>query len=292
MNYKQIQEKVSSGGNKVKIFGFIFLLVGVFILFTICFSSLNWNMKKSNYEKQYISTNNKLLTYEKENQIIYIEKIYNIYNEQISLSLPSNKTAISYCEKNDPTKCIYFDMNNSMEQAILDPIKYIFVSIFLISIGVFFISTVKHKNNPNTTLNPIFLFSLILFLIGIAIFMYQINLAIKFLNLKSQNNVVDAKIYSEIYNISRNNNMYKPVAEYYVNNQKYIYVSSLYISGTLYKDMNKSIKLYYDIDNPSNALENKNPIDIPLFIISLFFIIITFPVIFMKKQLEKKHNKN
>jgi len=294
MNYTEYQKNVAKAGSgKVaKIFGWFFLIAGIMVFLVNGISAISWNMNKGNYEKQYVTSSVGDLNYELKGETIYIEKLFNTDNEEITLKLPDKQTAIVYCEKSNPSNCIYFNMDNTIDQSTLNPIISLFISLFLIAMGLYFVLTKKYADQKKVSTNPLFTFFLFLFLMGTGCIIYQIYSTINYLSLKSQNNVTTATIYSEIYNKGADNDVYKPVASYYVNGEKYIYVKDLYIKGSLQENENKTFELYYDKSNPNKVSEKKTPIDIKILLIGVGFTIFGSIGLFRKKKMEENIAKS
>jgi hypothetical protein len=271
MNYTKYQKTVANiGEGKVaKVFGWLFIGLGIYIILSSIFPIINWNLKKGNYDKQYIATSDDSLIYEFDGETIYIDNLYNTDGEKIVLELPDKQTGIAYCEKNNPKNCIYFDLNNSFDDGTLNPAMPVFASLFLLSIGLYFILTLKLQDKEEESLKPLIALFLSLFLLGVSALTYQAYLAVNYLSLKSQNNVTTATIYSEIFKYSGTNRTYKPVASYYIDGEKYIYVKDFYIKGSLEENESKTFELYYDSNDFNKVSEKKNPINITLLLVGI-----------------------
>lgn len=296
MQYNEYQEKVNGkfGGKIWRTIGWFLVIVGVLNGLNYGNRMLKWNKEKENYNMQYVYSNMGNLEYELNNEIIYIEKIYNTDYEEITLSIPEQKTIIMYCEKDNPSVGIYFDMNNSIDNGILNPMMNLIITFFIIGFGVFFI--MFFRPNVTTSVKSLVLVATAAFLMGTMIFGSEVTSIIKYIDLKSKDNIIEATIYSEIYNGNENpnseNNKYKPVAHYYVDGEKYIYVDKYYINGTLDENLYSTIEMYYDDENPENALKVDNSINILMLIIGMFFMIFTAPFVFFRKKIEERNKKN
>jgi len=273
----------------LKIFGWIFLIAGILVFVTTLSTYLNWKSKENNYTKQYVYSSEDNLYYDVNNNKILVKKIYNTSDEIIELNLPKQTTAIMYCLKNNINECIYFDMDSTTDQGMLNPFMSIVISLFLTSMGLFFIINEKNKNKDKiTSLSNVFVFFVCLFVFGIGLFVWQIYNMINYYNLKNDHNITTATIYSEIYNIGGSNDLYKPVSYYYVDNQKYIYVNDSYINGNLEDNIGKTFDLYYDKNNPNKVSKKENPVNFLMLIVGIAVMAISFPTVFMKKKIEKE----
>lgn len=268
----------------------------VSIVFIVSLSTYgSWKLKEDNYNKQYVYSSYGNLYYENNNDRTYVETIYDTNNEIIELDIPNEKTVIMYCLKENPSECIYFDMNNSVDQGILNPILNIFVTLLLMAMGLFFIMNTrkpKEDTEEKTSLNSIYLFYVFLFACGIGVLIWQIYNAVNYFNLKNDLNVTTATIYSEIYNAGAENDLYKPVSYYYVDNQKYIYINDSYVDGSLEDNIGTTFELYYNENNPAEVAKKENPIDIWMIIIGILFVAFSTPFVFFKNQMEKRIDKN
>ncbi len=294
MNYNEINKSV--GKSKVaKIFGWIFLIAGILVFITTLSTYIGWKSKENNYNKQYVYSSYGNLYYENNNDKIYVKTIYDTNNEVINLDIPNEKTVIMYCSKENMSECIYFDMNNSLDQGILNPFINIIAILFLISIGLFLMINTRiqkdDKGEEKSSLNSIYMLYVFLFVLGAGALIGQIYNAVNYFKLKNNLNVTTATIYSEIYNIGSENDLYKPVSYYYVDNQKYIYVDS-YIEGNLEDNIGTTFELYYNKNNPSEVSKKENPINIMITIIGIGFVAFSTPFIFFKSKMEKRIDKN
>lgn len=294
MDLNEINKSI--GKSKIaKIIGFIFLIAGVLVFIATLSTYLNWKLKEENYNKQYVYSSYGNLYYEMNNTKIYVSKIYNTDLEIIKLEIPNHKTAIMYCSKDNPSECIYFDLNNSVDRGMLNPFMQFLVSLFCFAAGSFLVTDITKKdkkNIENSLLSNIYLFYVFFFMVGVGMFTWQVYNSINYFKLKPSNDVTTATIYSEIYNIGKENDLYKPVSYYYVNNQKYIYVSDAYISGNLEENLGKTFELYYNKENPIEVSKKENPINYFILIAGIVFIVFTFPFVFFKGKMEKRLNNN
>ena len=295
MNYNEINKSV--GKSKVaKIFGWIFLVAGILVCITTLSTYIGWKLKENNYNKQYVYSSYGNLYYENNNDKTYVETIYDTNNEVIDLDIPNEKTVIMYCSKKNTSECIYFNMNNSLDQGMLNPFMSIIVTLFLIVIGLFFVINTRvqkdDKEEEKSSLSSIYMFYVFLFVFGASVFIWQIYNAVNYFKLKNNLNVTTATIYSEIYNIGAENDLYKPVSYYYVDNQKYIYVNDSYIDGSLEENIGTTFELYYNKNNPSEVSKKESPVNILMLIIGIGFVAFSTPFVFFKNKMEKRIDKN
>lgn len=309
INYNEFNKIIGNNGF-FKILGYFFLVAGILCSLGIVFPFINWKLRESDYNREYIYSNYGLLYYEKNKENINIEKIYNTDGEVIELNIPDKNTAIMYCDKNQLNECIYFDQNNKVDMNMLNPIMGILITLFFFAGAFFFLSKkrvnklVKKDNSGNevimekSSLTSIYLLFVWFFVVGIVVVGWQLFNAINYFNLKKDNNIATATIYSEIYSIraplyhgTTKIEQYIPVSYYYVNNQKYIYINDEYESGTLNNNLGKTFELYYDKNNPNIVSEKTNPINILLLIIGICFIVFSFPLVFFSKKQEKRIDK-
>ncbi len=294
MSYNEIVKSIRKS-KLAKIFGWIFLVAGIlgFIIFLSTYVS--WKLKEDNYNKEYVYSNYGYLYYENNNERTNVETIYDINNEIIELDIPNEKTVIMFCSKENPSECIYIDMDNSIDQVILNPIISIFPILLLIALGLFLvINTRKQKDDKGeekTSLNSIYMFCVFLFTCGIGVFGWQIYNAVNYFNLKNDLNVTTATIYSEIYSTGAENDLYKPVSYYYVDNQKYIYVNDSYVDGSLEENIGTTFELYYDENNPAKVAKKENPVNIWMIIIGIAFVAFSTPIVFFKSKMEKRNDE-
>lgn len=295
MNYNEINKSV--GKSKVaKIFGWIFLVAGILVCITTLSTYIGWKLKENNYNKQYVYSSYGNLYYENNNDKTYVETIYDTNNEVIDLDIPNEKTVIMYCSKKNTSECIYFNMNNSLDQGMLNPFMGIIVTLFLIVIGLFFVINTRvqkdDKEEEKSSLSSIYMFYVFLFVFGASVLIWQIYNAVNYFKLKNNLNVTTATIYSEIYNIGAENDLYKPVSYYYVDNQKYIYVNDSYIDGSLEENIGTTFELYYNKNNPSEVSKKESPVNILMLIIGIGFVAFSTPFVFFKNKMEKRIDKN
>ncbi len=263
-----------TGKSKFLLFlGWLFIICGILVFVTSIVTWNEWKKTEKNYEKEYVYNENGDLYYEKGSERTYIETIYNSDKEKITLNIPIAKTIIMYISKNNPTEGIYVDLNNSNDTAMLSPVSGIVVSLILFVMGSYPILANKEAKEGKRTFRPVFFIYLALFISGVVLVGMQINKGVNYLKLKNQNNITTATINSEMY-VSSNDDLYKPVAYYFVNGQKYIYVSDYFENGTLDKNFNKTFDLYYDSNNPNVVSRLKDPINIELLIIGMIFLVI------------------
>lgn len=251
MNYNEIKEG-NGTGIVVKIFGYLFLILGIIMLIDTLTSYFSWTMKEKNYNKQYVYSDSGNLYYEMNDKQILVKKIYDTNEEIIELEIPNKKTVIMYCSKNNIDECIYFDVNNSVDQNMLEPFLGFFVTFILLFMGIISIS----NNKIRAYVTIVFLF-----VVGIMSIIEELCDGIKYYNLKDKNNTTVATIYSEIYDIEVGDSTYLPISYYYIDNQKYIFVNDFYIEGTLENDLGKTFELYYNENDPNEVLKKENPID-------------------------------
>lgn len=295
MDYNEINKSV--GKSKVaKIFGWIFLVAGILVCITTLSTYIGWKLKENNYNKQYVYSSYGNLYYENNNDKTYVETIYDTNNEVIDLDIPNEKTVIMYCSKKNTSECIYFNMNNSVDQGMLNPFMGIIVTLFLIVIGLFFVINTRvqkdDKEEEKSSLSSIYMFYVFLFVFGASVLIWQIYNAVNYFKLKNNLNVTTATIYSEIYNIGAENDLYKPVSYYYVDNQKYIYVNDSYIDGSLEENIGTTFELYYNKNNPSEVSKKESPVNILMLIIGIGFVAFSTPFVFFKNKMEKRIDKN
>lgn len=300
MNYNEMNKNV--GNSKLgKIFGWFFLIAGITVFITIIVSYFSWNSKRIDYNKEYVLSDYGTLYYEKNGNNVYVNKIFNTDGEIISLDIPDKNTAIMYCSKTNNSECIYFDINNSVDQNMQNPFLGLLLTLFLMSLATFLIPKKRFNKVMNedgeiigegTSISSIYLFYVFLFVVGIVCVAGQLYVAVNYFNLKNGNNTTIATIYSEIYNEGKSNGNYKYVAYYYVDNQKYIYVNDTYEEGNLEENLGKTFELYYNQNNPNDISKKKNPVNYLLLLAGICFSAFTFPFVFFKKKMEKRIDKN
>lgn len=139
--------KGNKNSKSVNIIGWLFLIAGILVFIATITSYIGWKAKEANYLKEYVYSDSGILYYEHNEEKVYVKKTYNTDDEVIELNIPDKKTAIMYCDKNKPSECIYFDLNNSIDQSRLNPIMGIFASLFLVAIASFFIPILSKNRN-------------------------------------------------------------------------------------------------------------------------------------------------
>lgn len=301
MNYNEINKSVENS-KLAKIFGWIFLIAGILVFITTIGSYIGWKTKETGYIKEYVYSDSGILYYENNEEKVYVEKTYNTNDKIIELDIPDKKTAIMYCDKNHPSDCIYFDTSNSVDQSRLNPIIGIYCSLFLVAMALFFIPKKRcnkilqkdgnsEEYEKGSSLSSIYLFYVFLFAVGIGLLGWQLYDVINYLKLKNNNNITTATIYSDLYIKGADNDKYKPVSYYYVDNQKYVYISDPEY-GNLNDNIGNTFKLYYNKDNPNEVSTIENPVDFILIIIGICSTAFSIPFVFCKKKMEKRIDKN
>ena len=287
MNYKKETKK------SFKIVGWILIIIGVLVFITNIIPFINLNTKKSNYTLEYVYNDSGTLYYELGNERIYIQNIYNMDNEKITPYIPNNETIMMYIDKNNINEGIYFDLNNTIDKSVLNPALTIFTTLFFISAGLTCILTFEEANGRKhkiSSLIPIFIFLIIL---GVGFIGSQVDDSITYFNLKGKNNVTIATIYSEMYNNGQASNKYefggyesyKPVAYYYVDGNKYIYVNNDYEKGTLEDNLGNTFEVYYDEQNPSKAVKKENPTNILVLIVGIGLVVLfSAPIVALMRK--------
>lgn len=294
MNYNEINKSVGKGKG-AKIFGWIFLIAGTLVFIVTLSTYFGWHLKEDNYNKQYVYSNNGSLYYENNDIKTYVEKTYDTNNEVINLEIPNGKTVIMYCSKENVSECIYFDMNNSVDQGMLNPFMSIVGTLLLMALGLFFVinkmTKINAQGEEKSSLNSIYLFYVFLFVFGAGILVWQIYNAFNYFNLKNNLNTTTATIYSEMYNKGGKESLYKPVSYYYANNQKYVYVNDEYIDGNLEKNLGSTFEIYYNKNNPNEVSKKENSVNLLMIIIGIGFVVFSIPFVFFKKKMEKRIDK-
>lgn len=267
-----------------KIIGWTFLAAGILNFVSLIPDHIIWKLKEDNYNKQYVYSSGGDLYYEVNNKKIYIEKIYDTSNEIIELEVPDKNTVLMYCFKNNIKECVYIDMNNSLDDALIHPLFYIWMCLVLIWLGLLYVNEIEikrpNKKKVGLFFPSVYVFCLCLFLAGVGLFMCQISNAVDYFSLKNDNYVTTATIYSKIYNISGTKYVYKPVSYYYVDNKKYIYINDSYLDGELENDYGKTFDLYYNKDNPSKVSKKEKPVNFFVMIIGIGLIIFSYRIVF------------
>ena len=175
----------------------------------------------------------------------------------------------------------------------MQPFLSFLIYFLMIAMGFFFIyHTTKGLHIKKDSFNDIYLVFIFFFLLGCFGVFFQVCNFFNYYELKKSGNVVDAHIYSEIYSSGGKDYLYKPVSYFYVDHQKYIYVNDSYIKGSLEENYGKIFEIYYNKENPSAASLVKNPVNFYILLISLLFVVISFPFIFFKTKMEKKFKQN
>lgn len=257
-------------GKSYKIIGLAFIIMGILIFIIDISEFVNWNAKKDNYTLEYVYSESGTLYYEIDNEKIYIENIYNTSSEKITLNIPNGETIIMYIDKTNINDGIYFDLDDTDDRNMLNPIASIFVALFFITGGLFCIlkyEEVNGKEHKVTAVVPVFIF---LIIVGIGLISTQVYNPIKSFKLKGE---TVATIYSEMYNKGGTSNLYKPVAYYFVDGKKYVYVNNFYENGILSDNLGSTFEIYYDEQNPSNAIKKDNSIDILVLVVGIVLIV-------------------
>lgn len=290
-NYNECQKKV--GNNKFSRFlGWLLLIFGIIIFITALLSYVNWNSKKNNYIKEYVYSEFGTLYYESNGNKVYIQNVYNTDNEKITIDIPNNYVVIMYIDKNNIHDGIYFDSDNTNDQSMLNPTMSLYVTLFLVAFGLYFILTYKEQKENKTTIKPLFLIFVFIFLLGIGFIVFEGYNALNYFNLKSQNNIATATIYSQLHNKGTEENLYKPVAYYYVDGEKYIYVNDTYEKGSFENKLGTTFELYYEKSNPSKVSKKENPVDFKILILGIGLALFSLPFIFFKNKMDRRFQKN
>lgn len=174
-----------------KILGYFLILCSV-ITFA---QTITWILDKEDYNKEYVYSDSGNLYYETNDEKIYIEKIYDTNEEILQLSVPNGKTIIMYCYKDKPTEGIYLGINNTSDSRLQYPIVNIYVSAFILVLALF----ILRKRNNERFIQKFYLFYIFLFTVGIGLASYQGASIINYYIAKAENNIVNATIYSDIY---------------------------------------------------------------------------------------------
>lgn len=265
------------------------IIVGCFFIFggivALC-DTITWLVAQKDYNKEYIYSDLGVLSYEKNNEKIYIEEIYNTDGEIIELNVPDKKTIIMYCYKDNPTEGIYLGIDNTPDWRLQYPIINIYLSMLFLVVGIFILS----KKNTSNPIKNFYLFYVLLFLIGIGMLCYQIYNIINYCSIKDDNNMVNATIYSDLYDTGVSNDKYKTVSYYYVNNEKYIYVNDVNKNGNINDVIGTTQELYYNPDNPNQVCSKITFFNIFLLIIGIFITAITFPIVFFNRKMANRFN--
>lgn len=295
MNYNEMNKNI--GKNKgINILGVIFIGLGLLILIGFLSSYFNWKSKEKNYSLQYVYSDNGNLTYEQNGNEVNVDNIYDINGNIISLNVPDKKTTVMYCSIDKESECIYFDLNDLYQYSILHPFLIIIVELFIIGIGLFLgfnkRTKVDAEGNEKSSLSPIYMFCIFFFVLGLWTLYNQGTNIYKYLTLKNENNIATATIYSEIYRSNSSSEKYKPIAYYYVDGKRYLFINDGYIDGNLEDNIDKTFDLYFDSKNPSKSVKKDDFIDVFLLFFGILLVAFTFPFIFLKSKMEKRIDKN
>lgn len=274
MNYKKILKVVLG----------CFLILCSSIVFS---QTITWQFTQKDYNKQYVYSDAGILSYEIDDEKIYIEKMYNTNGETLELDIPDKKTIIMYCYKDKPTEGIYLGINNTADSRLQAPIVNIYVSAFILVIAILILSNKKIKD----PIRDLYLIYVLLFLIGIGMSCWQINNIIDYCILKDDDNIVNATIYSEIYEMGTSTEKCKSVSYYYVDNNKYTHVSEIYKDGNIDELLGTTEKLYYNPDNPTQVSSEIEPLNFFLLIVGIFITALTFPIVFFRNKMSKRYKR-
>lgn len=286
-SYKQLHKMI--GSNKFfKVLGKGFVFWAIFIYITSIPDLISWNTKKSSYIKQYVYSDFGTLYYETNGKRVYIQNIYNIDNEKITVDIPDKKTIIMYVDKNNINEGIYFDLDNSIYEGLINPFSTIVPHFILLSVGLMFILMHKENKKNICTLKPAFLFALSLFILGMVPIIVQVNNVLDYFNLKKQDNTTNATVHSEIYREHTERESHKAVAYYYIDGEKYIYEEEGYQKGKIDDKIGNTFELYYDEQNPSKTIKKENPINIIILILGILLCSFAFPFVFLRNKMEEK----
>lgn len=265
------------------------ILIGCFLLLCSIITfvqTITWQVKRKDYNKEYVYSDSGLLYYEKNDERIYIEKIYNTNGEILPINVPDKKTIIMYCYKDTPTEGIFLGMNNTADSRLQYPIMNIYVSALILTIALVILFK-KRNENPIIRFYPIYVF--ILF-VGIGISCLQMHNIINYCTVKDDNNIVNATIYSDIYEIGISSDKYKSVSSYYIDNNKYVYVDETYKNGNINDVLGTTQKLYYNPDNPVRVAKEIKLSNFFLLIIGIIIIAFTFPIVFFRNKMANRYN--
>lgn len=120
---------------------------------------------------------------------------------------------------------------------------------------------------------------------------YSVTNIINYYSIKKDNNIVNATIYSDIYETGISNEKYKAVSYYYVDGTKYVYVDETYKNGNINDVLGTTQKLYYDSNNPEKVSSKINFVTFIFLIIGIFITIISFLAVFFKNKMAERYNK-
>ena len=287
---------MASNKNKKKrkeIIGWIFVVCGLIILYSTLSSYFSWQKVKKQYIKVYSYSDSEKLYYEKGEDLIEVNKIYDTYNEVINLKIPNEKSVEMYCNKQKNNECIYINQDNSIDTSKDNPVSGILVSLLFFALAFTLLyKKIFNKSEEEKTIYQYYLFYLFIFLLGIYLFGTEINKELKYKKVKKENNLIMATIDSELYNPHQEENLYKPIAYYYVDDKKYIFVNDFYINGTLEKDMGQKIELYYNKENPNEVYRSDRNTNYLLSIAGLVLIILGFPFVFFTSVMQSHYSED
>lgn len=293
-NKLSIDNKQSSESNKIRkiTIAIISLFIAVSYTFFTVIDYLEWEDIKKNYHKQYVYSDNGILQYDIDTGTIYVETMLDITENEIKKDIPDNKTILMYCHKDDPTTCIYINLNDSSYQKyetfFLEPI---FPAIFFL-LGIGCLQSLRNIDKVKKWYANICLTSIGLVFMSVVFLGTQVVSIKNYSKLEEQQNVATATAYSEIYKSTGTEPRYRQASYYYVNGTKYIYVNETYERGLAEQNYGNTIKIYYDEENPNNAVKVDQPISLSLVVCGMFlFIIGILPFIF-KKQLKQRISNN
>ena len=272
-----------------KIVGWFLLIIGILGIVTFITLFINWEKRKDNYTLEYVYSESGTLYYEVNKEKVYIQNIYNTHNEKIKLNIPNRATVMLYIDKTNITDGIYFDLDNSFDRGILNPISLIFVILFFISSGLTSILTYEEINGKKYKLPAVFPIFIFLIILGIGFISSQVSQAIDYFSLKEKNNVTVATIYSDIYIKGRASNSYKAVSYYFVEGNKYLYVNNYFEKGTLNDKLGDTFELYYDEQNPNKSIKKGEPVNVILLVVGIGLVILfSAPVVILLRNTSKK----
>ena len=266
------------------------IIIGSFLI--LCsimglFQTFSWLITKKNYNKEYVYSDLGNLYYEKNEEKIYIKKIYNTNGETLQLNVPDKKTIIMYCYKDKPTEGIYLGINNTADSRLQYPVVNICISLFILAVAIFILCS---KNEDNAIKN-FYIFYVLIFTIGIILSAYEISNVISYFSIKNNDNIVNATIYSDIYETGNNSERYKAVSYYYVNGNKYVFVDEAFKYGNIDDVLGTTKRLYYNTNKPEKSLEKISIWKIISLIIGILITIISFPFVFFVNKMSERYNR-
>lgn len=91
-----------------------------------------------------------------------------------------------YIDKTNITDEIYFDLDNTFDRSILNPVLLIFVILFFISSGLTSILTYEEINGKKYKLPAVFSIFIFLIILGIGFISSQVSQAIDYFSLKEK----------------------------------------------------------------------------------------------------------